>query len=210
MRYLQGVNKIPLILYLLSTFSVAQENTESVNDHLIMTNSISINSKHSESALLSPLHKIGEGKMKVLFWKVYKAEFYAKDKYDLINVYPKALKLTYQRNIEKKEFIDATEDQWNKLNQQLAVKTVSKSVETKWLSKLSNIFPNITEDDVILFILNENKQANFYLKALQKNKTDNYKLIGSITDPLFGEHFLSIWLSKYTSEPKLRKSLLGQ
>jgi len=217
MSYLQRVNKILLALYFLSVFSYAQDNNKPKHNTPVMTHPTNINfedndSKHTDLTLLSQLHKIGEGKMKVLFWKVYKAEFYAKKISDQTNEYPQALKLTYQRNIDKKEFIDATEDQWNKLNQQHPTKKTSKVLEKKWLAELNNIFPDINENDVILFTLNEHKQANFYLKAFdkaQKNRLGDYQLIGSINDPLFGDHFLSIWLSKYTSEPALRKKLLN-
>lgn len=206
MHYLQGVHKVPLILIFLSVCSFAQKSVGSVK-----ASSVEISSEYTDSTLLSSLDKIGEGQMKILFWKVYKAEFYAKNKSDVAQSSHKALKLTYQRNIEKKEFIDATEDQWNKLNQQLPMPSISKHQEKKWLEALNTIFPNITENDVILFTLSDNKQSNFYFKAFNKNNVhEDYILIGSITDPLFGEHFLSIWLSKYTSEPKLRKRLLGQ
>ncbi len=164
------------------------------------------------STLASSLQKLGEGQMNILFWKVYKAEFYSADSPYDEKSYPKALKLTYQRDIEKQEFIDATQGEWVKLNSHFNERLVPQIQEDKWLTQLSNIFPDIKENDVILFTLNKEKQANFYLKqtTVKQNESIDYQLIGSINEPTFGDYFLSIWLSTHTSEPKLRKKLIGQ
>jgi len=166
----------------------------------------------SESLLLS-LNKSGEGELKVLFWKVYKAEFYITGEEYSETQYPKALKLTYHRDIEKKEFIDVTKDQWAQLNSHYQERLVSETQEEKWLNQLKNIFPTITEKDIILFILTKDKQAKFYLRSFDNEKNhyqQNFQSIGTILDPEFGDYFLSIWLSKNTSEPKIRKQLIGQ
>jgi len=170
-------------------------------------------SGYSSESLLSSLNKLGEGQLKVLFWKVYKAEFYTEGHEYSETQYPKALKLTYQRDIEKKEFIDVTKDQWVQLNSHYQERLVSETQEEQWLNQLKNIFPTIKDKDIILFILTKDKQAKFYLRTFDNKKNQyqqNFQSIGTILDPEFGDYFLSIWLSKNTSEPKLRKQLIGQ
>lgn len=176
-----------------------------------LLNTSSVSQIKENSILTSPLKKLGEGQMNILFFKVYKAEFYNSSMPYDENIYPKALKLTYQRDIEKQEFIDATQGEWEKLNKQLNKRAVLLSQEQKWLAQLNDIFPNIKKGDVILFTLNKAQQAHFYLSKASDVKIDlkNYEHLGSINDALFGEYFLSIWLSKYTSRPKLRKQLLN-
>jgi hypothetical protein len=186
----------------LSIFSVAS----------IASNSDISKDNELGSTLASSLQKLGEGQMNILFWKVYKAEFYSANSPYNEKTYPKALKLTYQRDIEKQEFIDATQGEWVKLNANFSERLIPQVQEDKWLTQLSDIFPDIKEDDVFLFTLSKEKQANFYLKAASNSegKSLDYQLLGSINEPTFGDYFLSIWLSEKTSEPKLRKKLIGQ
>jgi len=166
---------------------------------------------HNSSTLVSSLKKLGEGQMKILFWKVYKAEFYSNSSPYNSQSYPKALKLTYQRDIAKQEFVSATQGEWVKLNSHNDERIVSQEQENRWLTQLNGIFPNIKEGDVILFILNKEKQSSFYLEPMSKSKDKPsvYQLLGTIDAPTFGDYFLSIWLSENTSEPKLRKKLIG-
>jgi hypothetical protein len=176
-------------------------------------NSENISSKHNnDPTIVSSLKKLGEGQMKILFWKVYKAEFYSKTSPYNPQSYPKALKLTYQRDIKKQEFLSATQGEWDKLNSHLDKRIISQKQENKWLTQLSDIFPNIKESDVILFMLNKEKQANFYLQRASNSqaKPSVHTLLGAINEPTFGDYFLSIWLSENTSRPKLRKQLLAQ
>ncbi|XPF96295.1 chalcone isomerase family protein [Colwellia sp. RE-S-Sl-9] len=197
---------ILLIIIIFSTTTYAEQLTD--YDIKVAANAANVN---TDSSLLSSLNKIGEGQMKVLFWKVYKAEFYTSGSVYQEQTYPKALKLTYQRDIEQKEFIDATKDQWNKLNAHFNERIISETLEAQWVTQLKDIFPNITEKDVILFILTEQKQAHFYLKTFDNNKNqynETYQVLGTIKDTNFGDYFLSIWLSEHTTEPKLRKQLI--
>ncbi|WP_299010052.1 chalcone isomerase family protein [uncultured Shewanella sp.] len=55
-------------------------------------------------------------------------------------------------------------------------------------------------DDELTFFIDKNGTSRFY-----KGKT----LLGVINDIQFGQAFMGIWLSKNTSEPKLRQALLG-
>ena len=147
----------------------------------------------SASPLLN-LKKYGEGEMKVLFWDLYKAELYgSKPTYDA-NDKKLTLKITYYRDIDKEDLIDATKDQWDHIKYQ------HPNMDS-WLAALADIWPDIKEGDTLIVTQNDQNGANFY---------DDKRKLGTIDDPDFGFAFLSIWLSEKTSRPKLRLALVGE
>lgn len=157
------------------------------------------------AASASPLYgldKQGQGQMNVLFWSVYKAEYFTSSTKltdtRLKQKHSKALKLTYLRDIKKDELIDATNDQWQHLDLSLPNKDL-------WLKKLANIWPDINENDTLTLLVDENKISHFYLT----NNEQYFVKQGEIVDGEFAEAFLSIWLAENTSRPDLRQQLLG-
>jgi len=73
---------------------------------------------------------------------------------------------------------------------------------THWviIRKLLQIWPDIKKGESLTLITNEQGRSIFY---------HNDKKIGEINEPEFATDFLAIWLDKNTSEPELRKQLLG-
>lgn len=215
---------LKLLLLLLISFNVFATTNEIIHEVDLKNKSLdnkatTINYKHSADIHeysvnpVSHLTKIGSGKMHFLFWHLYNAEFYAKNDIFQNDIYPQALKLTYQRDIKKADFIDATKDQWDKLKKLDEYINVPDELQILWIAKLNTIFTNIKTNDTILLVINESKESQFFLKKNNAEKNEpniNYKKIGMINQPEFGPYFLSIWLSKYTSEPKLRKKLIGE
>lgn len=158
--------------------------------------------QQSNNNLFKDYKRIGSALMQVMYWKMYRAEFYVLTdvtqqtyKSDL---FPQALKITYLRKIDNKDLVEATKIQWQHLK-------VDEAKQTKWLSQLSTIFPNIKEGDALTLIVDENKISTFYVNV---NQSTNRK-IGVVDDVEFGPAFLAIWLSEKTSKPKLRSKLLG-
>ena len=202
---------ILLSLIAISSFVQADGSQSDKNIHISNTDNLSTLPNSSERLTLG-LQKLGEGEMNYLFWHVYNAEFYAKQNKFNVNNYPQALKLTYKRDIEKADFVEATIDQWDKLHKLDNNILVTSTQRKAWKEKLQTIFPDIHTNDIILLVVNEKKESHFYLKKFEtKTATNNnYTLIGTINEPDFGAYFLSIWLSEYTSEPKLRKKLIGE
>jgi len=156
-----------------------------------------------KNQLLSGYNHIGGGLMKVIFWQVYQAEFYAKftdnQQYFDANTFPQALKLNYLRDIDKEELVDATADQWQYLK-------MESTKQTQWIKRLTAIFPNIKEGDAITLIVDEYKISTFYVS----DKHSKNRQLGIVDDVKFGPAFLAIWLSEKTSRPKLRRKLLGE
>ena len=142
---------------------------------------------------LDDLKKVGEAKLKVLFWDVYNSSLYSKTGEYQAEKFPQALKINYLRDIDAENLIERTQDEWEKLG----IKQVTFS---QWIPLLTNIFPDIKKGDTLLLSVSENQQSEFFF---------NGKTIGKITDQTFGKSFLRIWLDEKCSYPNVRKKLIG-
>ena len=142
---------------------------------------------------LDDLKKVGEAKLKVLFWDVYNSSLYSKTGEFEAEQFPQALKINYLRDIDAEDLIERTQDEWKKLG----IKQVTFG---QWIPLLTNIFPDIKKGDTLLISVRENQQSEFFF---------NGKSIGKITDQTFGKNFLRIWLDKNCSYPNVRYKLIG-
>ncbi len=70
----------------------------------------------------------------------------------------------------------------------------------RWLLSLQTILPDVSKNTRINGVKTSDNATVFY-------KNDQY--LGAIHDPLFTQVFFDIWLGEKTSQPKLRKDLLG-
>ena len=91
-----------------------------------------------------------------------------------------------------KEIVKATNEQWEHIGK--------KELADKYDSKLLSIWPDIRQGDSLTLVTNEQGMSTFY---------HNDEKIGEINESQFSDDFLAIWLNEKTSEPKLRKQLLG-
>ena len=142
---------------------------------------------------LENLIKVGEARLKVLFWDIYIASLYNKTGEYKAGQFPQALKINYLRDIYSEELIERTKEEWKKLG-------IKELTFSQWITLLSNIFPDIKKGDTLLLNVSENRQSEFFL---------NGKIIGKINDKKFGKSFLRIWLDKNCSYPKVRNKLIG-
>ncbi|NAZ52661.1 hypothetical protein GL177_04700 [Vibrio toranzoniae] len=143
---------------------------------------------NANASAVDDLNKRGQGEMSYLFWTLYSAEFYATPTNS-----DRALKLEYYRAIDSKDLVDATKEQWNKLG-------YSNNNIQRWLQPLYEMWPNVEAGSTLTIRVTEDNISRFYFDE---------QPIGTIQDKQFGEAFLAIWLSENTSEPDLRKQLLG-
>ena len=154
---------------------------------------ILLSTKEPLANQLEYLKKIGEAKLKVLFWDIYNASLYSKTKEYKEELFPQALQIIYLRNINSEDLIEKTQEEWEKLG----IKQVKFN---KWIILIKNIFPDIKKGDKLLFIVYENQRSEFFL---------NGKTIGEISAITFGKSFLRSWLDENCSFPELRKKLIG-
>ena len=137
---------------------------------------------------------VGKARMSVFLWDVYDAVLYAprgtwsKDK-------PFALKLNYLRRLNGKKIADrsAEEIRGQGFSNELKLAT--------WHAQMRKIFPDVENGEAITGVFTDNGEALFY--------KDNNE-IGRIADPEFSRAFFGIWLDEKTSEPALRRELLGK
>jgi hypothetical protein len=138
---------------------------------------------------------VGQGQFSYLFWDLYQAQLYTADgswsNYQQSS--PVVLKLTYQRDISKADFIEATVDQWEHLQGKVS------GQHQDWANQLDKLWTDVKKGDQLSCVLLPDSTVQFYF---------NDKLLGDVTDPAFGPAFLDIWLSDKTSAPKLRRQLL--
>ena len=125
---------------------------------------------------LDDLKKVGEAKLKVLFWDVYNSSLYSKTGEYQAEQFPQALKINYLRDFDAEDLIERTQDEWEKLG-------IKQVTFTEWIPLLTNIFPDIKKGDSLLLSVSENQQSEFFF---------NGKTIGKITDQTFGKSFLRI------------------
>ena len=140
------------------------------------------------------LQLVGEARLKVLFWSVYDSRLYSADGKYLSGQRPLRLEIQYLRDIKSKDLVERTAAEWQ------AQERVHPDQE-QWLQSLAEIWPDVRTNDVIALELREDRRSDFYV---------NGEFAGTIEDPLFGQHFLDIWLSPDTTRPLLRQKLLGQ
>jgi hypothetical protein len=136
---------------------------------------------------------VGEAQLKVMFWKIYDAKLAAPNgewKKDT----PFALSLTYLRDFDGEEIASRSVDEMRDIGYEDEV------LLAKWFEQMRSVFPDVKEGENITGVMDKQQHTHFYHEG---------NLIGSIDDQSFGQAFFDIWLNEKTSEPKMRKQLLG-
>ena len=136
---------------------------------------------------------VGEGKMTYLFWDVYDAQLFAPE--GLWQEQPPyALTLTYLRDFDGEDIAKRSVKEMRKQGFD------DKDMLDAWQQVMTEIFPNVLEGEQLTGVLNADLTTVFY---------KDEEIIGTVEDTQFGEQFFAIWLNEKTSEPGLRKKLIG-
>ena len=138
-----------------------------------------------------PLTLVGKAKFSVLFWDIYDSALFSHNG-EYLSDSPYLFEIKYLRDISRDDLIDRTIEQWQHLG-------IEKETYQPFVVELENIWPNIRKGDELAMWTDGNATAFYFNQAFK----------GQITDPAFSQLFASIWLSPKTSQPKLRKQLLG-
>lgn len=136
---------------------------------------------------------VGSGVLSYGFWDIYQATLYApQGHWD--SAQPFSLSITYYRAIKGTDIADRSVQEMRKQGFIDEVKLAA------WNAQMKSIFPNVNQGTVLSAVFIPERHTIFY------KGTD---AIGTIKGDDFGQLFFGIWLSKKTSEPKLRRELLG-
>ncbi|BEU04306.1 hypothetical protein OAG1_31060 [Agarivorans sp. OAG1] len=137
---------------------------------------------------------VGNAKLQVLFWPIYTVSLHSPDGRYQQNRYPMELTIDYLRKIKRGKLLEATEDEWQRLG------VCEQAPCEQWLAELSQLWPDLKKGDQLKLVAESANQGQFYL---------NGKLLGSLEDKLFSQHFLGIWLSEDSRFPKQQRKLIG-
>lgn len=138
--------------------------------------------------------EVGSARLTYMVWDVYDATLYAPNG-EWQQQCPFALRLTYLRNLNGADIADRSVQE---------MREQGFSDETQlatWHSQMREIFPDVNKGTSLTGICTPQGDTVFLR---------NGEKIGVIRDPNFSRHFFNIWLGERTSEPALRKKLLGQ
>ncbi len=136
----------------------------------------------------------GQSRLTVYFFKVYDATLitprgqYSPDQ-------PFALRLAYLRDLMGKDIAERSIDEMRDLGYQ------DTTLLAQWLVEMEKAFPDIKEGDVLTGVVDDKQHTSFYFNG-QKRYT--------VSDPQFTAAFFDIWLAEGTSQPAMRKALLGE
>lgn len=143
---------------------------------------------------LAPETLVGEARLKVLFWNVFDARLHAPDAaFD--PEAPFALSLSYLRKLKAAKIIEKS------IEEMASQPSTDRRELSRWKVQLAAIIPDVRDGTTITGLRDEDGNAIFY-------RDD--ELIGRIDDPAFSRSFFGIWLGEATSEPDLRRGLLGK
>lgn len=137
---------------------------------------------------------VGQSRLKMYFFKIYDATLYAPfAKFD--QGLPFALSLAYLRDFEGADIAQRSIDEMRDLGYQDTTQLA------QWLIQIELSFPNITEGDVLTGFVDAQQHTQFYFNGHPTHL---------VADPEFTQAFFAIWLDPNTSQPKMRKQLLGE
>ncbi|MBY0427597.1 MAG: chalcone isomerase family protein [Alphaproteobacteria bacterium] len=136
---------------------------------------------------------VGNGTLSLAFWDIYDVQLVAPNG-KWTSKAPYALEIHYFADIAGKEIAQRTIDEIKAQGFKNDAKLAS------WGSQLAQILPDVKDGDHLSSIATPNGETLFY-----KNNTR----IGIIKDKTFTPQFFAIWLDEKTSEPALRRNLLG-
>lgn len=131
--------------------------------------------------------------MTYAFWDVYEATLYAPEGvWDPTQAY--ALSIKYYRALEGKAIADRSVQEMRKQGFTDEVKLAA------WNAQMKAIFPDVS-DGTVLTAVHMPGQPTIFYRGDQN--------LGAIKGDDFSALFFGIWLAEKTSEPKLRRALLG-
>jgi hypothetical protein len=108
---------------------------------------------------------------------------------------PFALQLVYRRHLVGKKIAERSVEEITKLGYGTG------DQRARWSEEMRRMFPDVVAGDHLTGVNVPNAGVRFFY---------NGRPIGAIDDPEFGKAFFAMWLDPRTSEPALRKELLGE
>jgi hypothetical protein len=148
------------------------------------------------SAALASAQFSGTGKLTFFGLNVYESSLWVSPAFKPLDFdnHAFALELHYLRGFSAESIAKRS------LEEMQRIEKIAEPTAELWLTTLSEAFPNVKKGDRLIGLHKPGSGVSFW---------HNGKRSGEIRDAEFARQFFAIWLSPKTSEPKLRKALLG-
>lgn len=145
------------------------------------------------SRYVDDAREVGRSRLVYLFWPVYDAVLYAPaGRWRSDGAF--ALSLTYLRDLKGKDIARRTIEEM----QGQGYDNMAQMRE--WQARLEQVFPDVSNGTRLLGVRDKEGRTRFFMGS---------RLLGQFDDPEFARRFFSIWLGEKSSEPLMRKELLG-
>ena len=140
---------------------------------------------------------IGAATMRFVGFEIYEARLWAAPGFAAAD-YPEhafALELRYARNLDGEAITERS------LTEMRRVGSFDRTQERAWREQLARAIPDVKAGDRLTGLRDAKGATRFFANGRQT---------AVITDPEFSRLFFGIWLSPQTSEPALRRDLIGR
>jgi hypothetical protein len=139
---------------------------------------------------------IGQGELSMFGFRIYSARLLGASA-QFNPQQPFALELTYHRAISREDLVEASLEQ---ISRQTGTAPTPEQLQ-RWQMEMHKAFVDVDSGQQIIGVYLPGQGCQFYVGE---------QLQHEIADPSFARAFFDIWLGTGTSEPQLRKQLLGQ
>jgi hypothetical protein len=136
---------------------------------------------------------VGMGELTWFGLHIYRAELWsANGHFD--STRPYVLALTYERKVTAQKQVNVTLDQMDKQG-------VPEARQARWRPLLEKVMVNVKAGDTMAGMYTPGSGAVFYYNGKQQSASNNIAFI---------DDFFGVWLNSRTTEPELRRKLLGE
>ncbi len=148
------------------------------------------------AAELPAARLLGSGRLTFFGLHVYDARLWAAPGFeaDRWATLPLALELEYARALVGRKIAERSLDEMKRAG------PIADEPAARWLAAMTELFPDVARGDRITGVQRPGEAAHFFVNARAR---------GAQRDAEFTRRFFGIWLAPQTSEPALRRALLG-
>ncbi|CAN5830591.1 hypothetical protein BH11PSE8_BH11PSE8_12140 [soil metagenome] len=141
--------------------------------------------------------QLGSGTLKWFGFSVYEARLWAGAGFRPgdFDAAPFALEIEYSRQLAGQRIAERSLTEMTR-----AGAAMSEPQRARWLALMTQAFPDVNAGDRITGVFQPLTGTRFYFNGVLRSET---------RDADFAERFFGIWLAPHTSEPELRRQLLG-
>ncbi len=145
----------------------------------------------------TPAQPQGRARMRFLGLTVYDICLWAPATVgaDGIDRQPLALEIVYRLGLRGERIAERSLAEMKR-----AGTAIDEATATRWLAEMKRLFPDVADGDRITGVQQPGQSARFHV---------NGRFVGELRDARFAALFFGIWLAPWTSEPQLRRQLLG-